>query len=47
MGDFNVNLINVGKEEITHQLLKKLCRNDYTPQITLPAGATILIYIHR
>ena len=47
MGDFNVNLINFGKKEITHQLLKKLCRNDYTPQITLPTGATILIYIHR
>ena len=30
MGDFNVNLINFGKKEITHQLLKKLCRNDYT-----------------
>ena len=39
-GDFNVNLLNLGKKRGTHQFLEELFHNNYTPQITLPTRIT-------
>ena len=33
-GDFNVNLLNFGKERGTHRFLEELFHDNYIPQIT-------------
>ena len=38
--DFNLNLLNFGKERGTHQFLEEPFYNNYTPQITLPTRIT-------
>ena len=39
-GDYNVNLVNLGKNRGTHQFIEELFHNSDTPQITLPTRIT-------